>query len=240
MLLLGLDLETTGLDTAQDRIIEIGLVVYDSSADKMLDMVNLLVQQDLASPEAVKVAAEVAGLSQADLSRRGLPPAEVLSVTADYMAGTAAVVAHNGTLFDKVLLAVEFKRHGIAMPDKVWIDTCLDLPYPPKVSTRKLTYLAVEHGFMNPFPHRAIFDVITMLQVLRQYDVDLALDSAQQPTLAVQALTNYDQRDLAKAAGFYWRAERKAWIKAVKANKLEELRAAVKFQIKVLDGVAVN
>ena len=39
-----------------------------------------------------------------------------------------------------------------------------DVPYPETIATRKLTYLAADHGIVNPFAHRALFDVITMMQ----------------------------------------------------------------------------
>lgn len=233
-LLLGLDFETTGVEPDKCRIVEVGLAVYDASAGKLLDMLDVLVKVEDLLPDEVKTIVDISGLSLEDLSRRGLHPTEALSVLSGYLQAVDYVVAHNGNLFDKPLLAAEFARHRIDPVVRPWIDTTVDLPYPEKIGTRKLVYLAAEHGFVNPFPHRALSDVLTMLRVLGQYPIDSVIASAQQPTLTVQALTPYDQRDLAKEAGFYWKPERRAWLKTVKEGQLEALRQKVKFQFRVL------
>ena len=50
-----------------------------------------------------------------------------------------------------------------------------------KIKTRSLPYLAADHGFLNPFPHRALFDVMTMIQIAGMYDINEILKYADSP-----------------------------------------------------------
>ena len=88
-----------------------------------------------------------------------------------------------------------------------WIDTCTDVPYPPSVGSRTLRYLAADHLFINPFPHRAIFDVMTMLTVLSHYNVEEIAVLAKSPVIHVQAKVGYDEREKAKARGYMWEGQ---------------------------------
>src|SRR5271157_2798498 len=127
--------------------------------------------------------------------------------------------AHNGTAFDRLVLKAWAEKHGYDwQPGKLWIDTSIDIELPPKMSTR-LTYMACDHGFLNPFPHRAVFDVMTMLQILDHYDLGTVIEMAKSPTLYVKAVVDYADRELAKARGYraqYEDGKFKMWTKSVK------------------------
>jgi hypothetical protein len=120
-----------------------------------------------------------------------------------------------------------------------WIDTLTDIPYPAEISTRKLSYLAADHGFINPFQHRALFDVLTMLNVLSRYELGAILEFQQIPWVTIQANVSYDDRMLAKEARFFWQAigDKKypnKWVKRIKKNVFEEEKASYRFPITVL------
>ena len=108
------------------------------------------------------------------------------------------------------------------------------LSRPPAITTRKLTHLAAEHGFLNPFPHRAVSDVLTMLKVLSHYDIAPVLESARQPSFTVKACVSYDDREKAKARGYRWDAARKIWTKIVKGHRLNDEIEACKPEFAVV------
>jgi len=78
----------------------------------------------------------------------------------------------------------------------------VDVPSPPQITTRKLAHLAAEHGFLNPFAHRAVFDVLTMLKILSCYPIENVIISSNQPLMKLVALVAFDGRYKAKARGF--------------------------------------
>ena len=70
------------------------------------------------------------------------------------------IASHNGTNFDLPIykrVCEELNLEPLFL-EKTHIDTSIDIPFPENISTRKLTYLAFEHGFMMQNAHRAIFD----------------------------------------------------------------------------------
>lgn len=149
------------------------------------------------------------------------------------IAYSHVIVAHNGTGFDKPMYEAHCKRLQTDPFQRVWIDTCLDVPYPESITTRKLIHLAAEHGFLNPFAHRAFADVLTMLKILDCYDIHEVLESAKQPTLTIRANVSYADREKAKARGYRWDGEKKEWRKAVKAHLLDKERQNCKPEFEI-------
>jgi hypothetical protein len=195
------------------------------------------VQALLAKPESYKkIPAEAVARGKAP----ALAFAGLNQVAKEF--GISHVVAHNGTNYDKTLLASEYTRHGCddVLLRRTWLDTRYDLPMAESIETRKLPYLAAEHGFLNPFPHRAVFDVMTMLRVLSQYDMQAVLDLAAQPWMTVRIVVGYDDRQAAKDLRYSWekvgeKSYPRCWVKRIRANKLEDERKATKFPVVVLE-----
>jgi len=125
-------------------------------------------------------------------------------------------VAHNGNSFDKPLFDNECIRHEIEPYKHKWIDTRTDIEYPAKILTRKLTYLAVEHGLNISFSHRAMFDVLTMLGILGKYDINKVLEYYKAEDVLVRADVSYHTKDQAKERGYHFVPETKKWEKNIK------------------------
>lgn len=230
MLLLGLDFETTGLDFAKDRIIEVGAVLWDTTRGVPVRMLSELVSHPDSDecPEVSEEITRITGITQADLDQFSVPWMEARRALNGMALAADAVVAHNGTGFDQPMLCAHLDRleHSQAPHLEIWrgpwIDTCTDVDYPPAITTRKLTHLAAEHGFLNPFPHRAVSDVLTMLKVLSHYDIGPVLESSRQPSFTVRAMVSYDDREKAKARGYRWDGGKKVWTKIVKGHRLND------------------
>ena len=234
MLLLGLDFETTGLDFQTDRITEIGAVLWDTDQRQPVQIFSALVAHDDA-PVITPEIAQLTGITESMLRLHGRSPYEAFRDLIALINECEFIVAHNGAGFDRPMLEAQMRRydedesfHHVAETypwTTPWIDTCMDIEFPPHITTRKLVHLAAEHGFLNPFAHRAIFDVLTMLRILDAYPLQPILECAMQPIVTLQALVSFDDRELAKARGYRWSANQKAWLKKVKAHKVKQEEA---------------
>lgn len=223
MKLFGLDFETTGLDVEKDVVTEVGCVLWDTERHIPLLMDNFFVYHD--EPKLSEEAAKATGITQQDLNDYGLKTDVAFHRMMDAACQADAVVAHYGNSFDKPI-ALNWGKRVLGEDSRIlsrlpWIDTTMDVEFSDDITTRKLSYLAAEHGFLNPFSHRALFDVLTMMIVLDKYDLEPILFSASQPIVTVRAKVSYDDRQLAKDHKFYWEPDRKLWLKEMKLHKAQ-------------------
>lgn len=218
MILVGVDTETTGLSPQDDRITEIGAVIWDVAAATPVSFFHRFIKQD--KPLKAEIV-ELTGLTDELLEKYGQPEELVLKEFQEFIGGAEFLVAQNAP-FDRGMLDAAYLRNGLFIPDKSWVDTAKDVPYPPRMKNRNLVGLAAEHGFLNPFPHRAVTDVLTMLTIMSKYDIKIILENALEPKILLWAKTTYAEKDLAKAAGFYWNSQRKMWFKSIFKRDLEE------------------
>ena len=215
--LLGIDIETSGLDQDKDRITEIGLALFDtdfkdpSSEYIPVEIFNKLIKES-DCPDIHPEAYELTHINKKMLAKWGITPdkrfCEYLSSfinKADY------IVASNGRGFDKPMLEKFFERHGASFPEKVWIDTQKDITYPASVKQVNQTYLAGYFGTHNPMPHRSVTDVLMMMKLMGAYDVngllfplDTIIKNATAKKVMVRAVVSYADRELAKTDKFRW------------------------------------
>lgn len=218
MLFCGLDFETSGLIATQDRITEIGWVIYDPLAKKPLSIHSELVW-DKSYPPLTNFITELTGITNSDLEKYGIEPKEAIGTLLADIKKCTHVVAHNAP-FDKSFLHHEQVRQGRIPIDVPWIDTSKDVPYPKNITTRKLVHLAAEHGFVNPMAHRAVTDVLTMLKILGSYDAQEVINWSISPTVKIKAMVTRENKDLAKERGYRWDSPSVAWFKEIKEFQL--------------------
>ena len=218
MLVLGLDLETTGLDANTNEIIEIGAVIWDWDRQVPVQILSELIRSSQCVPEEI---VSLTGITDQDLQRWGIPLSDGLRHLHDLAQQVEFIVAHNGVMFDRLFLERGWLLYPETRCDQPWIDTLTDLPLPAGIGTRKLTYLAAEHGFLNPYSHRAVFDVLTMLRVLSHYPAAEVLRMQSSPTTKVVAQVSYEEREQAKSEGFKWDPKQRHWYWEGKACLLE-------------------
>lgn len=231
MRLLGLDFETTGFDTAKDRITEMGFALWCTKARGPLVTVGVFLHDETypcQSDEVIKVT----GITDSMLKEFGTAPKPNLEWLDGFCKKHAVdyIVAHNGENFDKPFLMAELTRNGVdasVLRQLPWIDTRTDIPFPTEPDSRRLKHLAGDHGFLNPFPHRAIFDVLTMLKVLDHYNIEDVIAYAKMPFVTCRALVSFDDRQKAKDMRYSWeklgeRSYPKMWVKRVKENQLAQ------------------
>lgn len=219
MRVLGIDVETTGLEAGEDHIIEIGAVLWDTEAAKPLSMVSETI---ISNKELSEEIQGITGITPEQVKPPIAKPIGNVLYEVECMAHQAErYVAHNAE-FDRQFL--EYAAHHFEFPwvELPWIDTITDVPYPDKITTRKLTFLAAEHGFLILDAHRALFDVMAMLRVTSHYDWDKILWLADSPTIKVIGKQKFEDNHLVKAKGFRWDGEAKRWGKEVKKVLFDE------------------
>lgn len=133
MIVTGLDLETTGLNEPEHRIIEIALLLFDSDSRKLL---GKFVRRFNPGRPIDPKALEIHGITFESVAH--LPKLEEDLEAVGYiqriLTKTDVLVAHNGIDFDMPFLSREFARIGKL------------LPYPPMVDTMKQGRWATPYG----------------------------------------------------------------------------------------------
>lgn len=225
------DLETTGLDTENDQIIELGFCVWDTDAGAPIEIYNGLIR----GREIPKKIQDLTGIRPEWNEAVGVALASALTrlVYVAKQLEPDAYAFHNGISFDWPFLQNEAKRSWFELPDLPVVDTRYDPPYPLIYPSYSLDYLAREHKIENSLAHRAVFDALAVGAILQQYAPDMVLEAAGSELVTVQLMVEYQQRQAAKDNGYWWRKSDKAWLKKIRRCYLEAEAAAVGFPLQI-------
>ena len=161
-----LDLETTGLDPARDRVIEVGAVAF--TLDNVTSTLEQLVDPGRAVPDTVL---RLTGIKQEEL-RGAASPEVALRQLSEFLRGRQPV-GHGARLDIEFLEAA-----GLWDTSQQILDT-LDIAriLLPAAGSHSLPLLSMEMGFTQPRPHRALDDADATRQLLlRLRDEAVALD----------------------------------------------------------------
>lgn len=232
MKILGIDFETTGLDPQKDRITEVGLVLYDTSSKQPVRISGFLVK-----PQGAIISAELeklTGITNSLVEAYGVTPGQALAAVTALTGQADMLCAHNAE-FDRGFYEAECARQGQKPFAKGWIDSRTDLPVEAYQlgKSASLKYLACDHGFTYP-AHRAVNDVLAMLEIFSRYDLDTITTRATTPNVKVRAVVSFDDRALAKERSYYWDGEKKIWWRALKANEVDAEKEAAPFPVVII------
>ena len=236
LVLCGIDVETSGLDPANDRIIEIGAVTFDWDTKMPMQILSELVDPTMEDSEW-KLPEEITGITGITfdaLGKYGAFERDVLVKLESMIQFADYYVAHNGNIFDRPFMEAAYGRHSMTMLDRPWLDTIEDVKFPESIKTRNLHHLGADHMVLNPFRHRACFDVLTMFKVMEHYDLDAIIARSKEPTVYVQALVSFNEKEFAKEKGFRWCSDKKIWWKQFKASDFEAERQEYGFATQFL------
>jgi DNA polymerase III alpha subunit (gram-positive type) len=230
MIVLGLDLEATGLDKANDRPIEVGLALWTTKFNRSLDTRALLIKSD-GVPVTEEIT-EITGISQSMVDNFGYEPAEAFDEVLYFLDRADAIVAFNGNRFDIPMCLSWAKRVAKAFPEKLVIDPFTDLP----MRGQELICMCAKKGIYYD-PHEAGADVGAMLRLMGKFEFVTVLERAKSPIVVVRSMQDRSENDKVKKHKFRWNPEHKIWWKAVKEIDLNALAAAVnnEFKLQVLD-----
>ncbi|MBQ4074720.1 MAG: PolC-type DNA polymerase III [Clostridia bacterium] len=167
-----LDFETTGLNTAKDRIIEIGAVKL--AHGQVVDSFGTLVNPGMLLPAKI---VEITHIT--DQMLRDAPPiTEALPKLLEFMDG-CPIAAHNAK-FDCAVLQSELKRQGLSY-DAAQLDTLtLSRKMYPELKSHKLGSVCKRLGVSLKDAHRAVNDAAATAQCLARMIDDARKKGAEQ------------------------------------------------------------
>jgi DNA polymerase III subunit epsilon len=211
------DVETTGLKANQDVVIELGLVEFQIDQNGAPSITGMY--SGLEDPK-VPLSAEITQLTQ--LTDDVLKGQEIdWGVVRKYWDRASVVIAHNAE-FDRGFLQA---RPELRDYPKHWACTMRHIDWRSKnFGNLKLQYLAADHGFANPFAHRAMFDCATTFRLAAPHLTEL-VESSYEPEYELIAVGSpFETKDILKKAGYRWDAEQRAWRIRVGPGRLKEAR----------------
>lgn len=231
MILLGIDFETQGLEASKHWVTEAGVVLWDSEVKQPVRISGFLCK---ATGGVSAEITKITGITNAMLDSHGVESRPGLQAILAMSRQAQFLVAHNAP-FDRGFLEAWCKREGLEMPAQRWVDTRVDLPIEAYQlgKSRSLKYLACDTNIMYT-AHRAVSDVLAMLEILGKYDIAKTIERALTPNTMVRAVVDFDHRLLARERGYFWKPETKQWLLQLKENEVELEQEKAPFPVVVV------
>tara|TARA_Y100001968_G_scaffold322434_1_gene358518 strand:- start:522 stop:1367 length:846 start_codon:yes stop_codon:yes gene_type:complete len=216
MNILILDTETTGLDKEKDDCLEVGSILFNVKSRAVLAQQSFLLPVDKNEAEKINnIPAEITKLSQ--------PLIEAITYFESLVQVSDLIVAHNAE-FDKKWFGFD----KLPRIEKQWICSMDDIPWPADRQLKNrpsVRDLALAYGVPVWSSHRALTDCIYLSEVFKRCsELEQLLIKALEPKILLRAEVSYEQRHLAKNAGFTWNdAIKGAWSKKMSRRDLGKL-----------------
>jgi len=216
-----LDLETTGLDKENDKIIE--LAVKLMSVDNKTGDLNAILNQyeSFQDPEEHidEKVSMVNGITNDMVDGHAINWDSVEEI----MESADLIIAHNAG-FDRAFM----DRYLPISKEKIWICSVNDVDWLSRgFTSSKQELLCIWHGFYYD-SHRAMSDVDALINLLAHPSnetknpvLDL-IENASIPTYKVSAINSpYETKDILKSNSYFWNGDQKYWWKNLLIGEIE-------------------
>jgi DNA polymerase III subunit epsilon len=217
------DTETTGINQATDKIIELGIVVVEYCPEsgqvyRVLETFNELEYPGMPiPPESTKIH----GITDEMVANKKIDDDAVEALMSD----VSLVIAHN-SFFDRGFMEARLPL----FIKKAWACSYAQIPWKAEgVGSASLEFLAYRSGF-HFSGHRASIDCHALLEVLQTNlpvsgtkVMKVLLEKARIPEIKVWALNApFDNKDKLKDRGYRWNGDRKTWSGFVSQADLQD------------------
>jgi DNA polymerase-3 subunit epsilon len=219
--LLIIDTETTGLELGTDQVIELAAVLYSVDYQTTLHQMSTLIRSEGNPAEHINhIPSKVLPTIQESLQAQAEQLFRAMINEASFF------VAHNAD-FDKQWFRDEVLINENTQAPLRWLCTMTDFTWPKQTKPgESLVNLALHHGIGVSSAHRALTDcqlIAALLDRLTPKELTDVLLDALKPRHWYRATVSYDDRHLAKQAGFRWDRQQKLWIRKMTPEQAQEL-----------------
>lgn len=206
------DVETTGLDSVEDEIIELGMVKFEYGKKtgkiyRILDKFDAF--QEPTKPISEEIE-ELTGISNEMVAGCNIDTEEVNA----FISEANVVIAHNAN-FDRKFIEAKFS----VFEDMPWACSLEDIDWKSEgFNARSLEFLAFKFGFVYS-AHRADVDCLASIHLLSKklpksgnYAMSELLASARESKILIKAVkAPFEAKDTLKGRGYRWNVEEKVW-----------------------------
>ena len=217
-----LDTETTGIDYMQDKIIELGMVIFDYCPRTGIigDVHGTFNQLEDPGFPIPPESTKVHHITDDMVEDKYINDDEVEA----FIDSASIIIAHNAK-FDRRFVESRFP----IFKSKPWACSFAQIDWAEEgLGSSKLEFLAYRSGFHYD-GHRASVDCHALLEVLHCAPTESGilpmkqmLDNARLKEYKVSALqAPFESKDLLKSRGYRWNAERKVWHTVIQESLFE-------------------
>jgi len=219
MIIIGVDVETTGLEGDEHQIVEMGVVLYCTDTERVLSSFGKIYKVDEWGEEAAKC-------HQIPRETSNLMPHidEDVSDPWDVISGDLAkyIIAHNAPHdYPKVT------KRWPKFTRRPWLCSQRDLAHSDlltrRVSSYRLGHLAVDYGIILMDWHQAVADAKLCAMIASKHDLDSAYKHKLEPKYKLICNGSFinnikeslrESPSVIKSGGYYrWDGDTKSWYK---------------------------
>ncbi len=215
-MLLILDTETTGLDPSADHCLEVGAILFSVPYRAVLAQQSFLLPVDKNDAERInRIPSSITQLSQ---------PWELAMEYFLSLINTSDIIVAHNVSFDRQW----FGQFPLPKLSKPWLCSMDDISWPTAMNLRprpSVRDLALAYGVPVWSAHRALTDCIYLAEVFsRCDDLEILLRDGMEPKTLMRANVSYENRHLARNAGFRWNDPIKgAWTRRLSVRQASRL-----------------
>ncbi len=212
-----IDIETTGLDPQRDKIIEIGMIRFAWSGGEMPTILQTYsALEDPGFPISEEIR-RLTGLNNEVLLGQSIN----WGLVRELLEESSLIIAHNAE-FDLGFLLRKPELRGL---DLHYACSLRHVDWNSKgFKSLALNYLAADHGFVNPFAHRALFDCATTFKLVAPHLAELLSRSFEKEFLVYAWQAPFAKKDELRLRGYRWNGEKRVWVKKIfESGKEQEL-----------------
>jgi DNA polymerase-3 subunit epsilon len=217
----GVDVETTGLDFASQKIIELAIrpfIYREDTGEILVVQEGYSGLQDPGEPLSEEIS-EITGLTDAMLKAQAIDWSKVQAC----VQSVDLIIAHNAK-FDRPFI----DRVVPKSKEKLWACSFAQVDWRAKgFEVQKLGILAMYHGFFVD-AHRAMNDVNAMIYLLslrdqkteKPYLSELLENSARESVVIYAEGSPFETKDTLKSNGYRWNNEKRTWFRTIYSDEL--------------------
>ena len=211
-----LDTETTGMNSLSDKVIELGMIVfeYDPQSAQVIRVSRVFNELEDPGFPIPPESTEIHHITNEMVKGKTINDQEVHEL----LEGVSLVIAHNAR-FDRPFVENRWPIFA-TLP---WGCSIHDVNWRANgVGSAKLEYLAMLQGFFYD-AHRAVTDCWALLEILNmpltlehQTVAQTMFDSIEKMEHQVYAIGSpFESKDLLKSRAYRWNAEIKSWSRVL-------------------------